>query len=221
MSAPIYLKVVSKDNEACHGGSFDYAPHLPTESGPGLALPFRAPDLCNSGWHWCTPETLMSRWAKADMRVYTAQPSADVTGIDNDGKCVSSGGQLLAEYPTPGWWQASMTFIAELPSIPWCQPDGDPDPTWRLFTAPTLAAAWDAAGAAARAAAWDAAWAAAWAAAWDAALYTGTHHILEGIELDQTHRDTAAARWNAWTKGYCVLGDVDGALCVYAKELPA
>ena len=210
MTTPIYLKVVSKDVTSCHGGSFDYTPHLPTLDGPGLELPYRTPELCQSGWHWCTPDSLMRRWAKANMRVYTAQPSDDVTAPDGAGKCVSSSGQLLAEYPLPDWWQQSMAFIAELPNVPWCQPDGDPDAAWRLFTAPTLAAARDAA--------WDTAWDAAWAAAWAAVLYTGTHHILGDVALDQTHRDTAAARWTAWTKGYCVLGEVDGVLYVYAKD---
>jgi hypothetical protein len=39
MTTPTYLKVLSADNQACHRGSYDYTPHLPTADGPGLVLP--------------------------------------------------------------------------------------------------------------------------------------------------------------------------------------
>lgn len=245
-----YLKVVSADDTACHGGVFDYTDYLPTADGPGPRLPDRRVALCRSGWHWCTPESLMRTYAVAGMRVYEAEPSVDVTAPDWDGKSVSASGRLLREYPLPQWWHDAMEFVAGLPGVRWLQPDGDPDPEWRLFTASTLEEAKAAARTAAREEDWAAAWSAAWsavgitactsgrtaartaarsaarsatkgasgAAARAAELYILTQYLWEWAPLDQRHRDTAAAYWRAWSKGYGVLGDVDGVLYVYGVQ---
>ena len=91
-------------------------------------------------------------------------------------------GQLCAEVPVeeqPAWWWKTREFIASIKSVPWFKPQGDPDPSWRVFNTRATAenaawnAAWDAAGNAARNAAGDAAWDAvedaARGTAWDAA----------------------------------------------------
>jgi len=209
-----YLKVLGPENRACHGGAFDYADYLPQGDEPGPWLPAREPKLCWSGWHWCTPESLMRHWAVANMRVYVAEPSADVTGLTDDGKCVSSSGRLLREYPLPEWWTEAMRFVnEELPNVPWMQRVGPVEPTWRVF--PTLDAAWYAAGVAARAAARAAAGYATRDAARDAALFALTHYVCADLPLAQEHRDHAAARWEVWKRGYGLLGDVEGVLYVY------
>ena len=220
MSEPTYLKVLSKTGQACHGGEFDYSPHLPSENGPGLELPQRKPALCKSGWHWCSPDSLMRNWAVAGMQVYEAEPSADVTAFDNAGKCVSSSGRLVRPYALPQWWIDAMQFVAEdIPKTPWCTCQGKPSPEWKLFLADEWDAARVAAGAAARAAAGDAAWdaarAAAGDAAGDAALYTRAVHICDDVDLDIATVEHARARWDVWQRGYGLLCDVDGVLFCY------
>ena len=119
---------------------------------------------------------------------------------------------------------------------------------WRVFTAPTLAAARDAAcataRAAARAAAWSAAWsaacaaarAAAWAAAraaawsaaraaardaaWDASLDCCLQCVCADLQLDDTHRAHAKARMDVWRRGWALLCDVHGVLYVYGVTPP-
>jgi len=72
----------------------------------------------------------------------------------------------------PAWWRATVKFVASIKDVPWFVPQGNPDPTWRVFDTGDAArtAARDAARAAARAAARDAAWDAVEDAALDAAL---------------------------------------------------
>ena len=161
-----YLKVLSKENTACHGGTFDYTDYLPTQDGPGLMFPKRDPVLCRSGWHWCTPESLMDHWAKAGMQVYEAAPSDDVTALDDDGKCVSASGRLVRLYALPDWWTDAMRFVEEdIPATPWFTCQGEPNPAWQLF----LGKDWSAARSAAESAAWSAARSAAYWAARSAA----------------------------------------------------
>lgn len=242
-----YLKVLGPNLQAVHGGNFDYTDYLPQGDQPGAWLPAREPKLCWSGWHWCTPDSLMQHWATPNMRVYEVEPFAEVTRLTQDGKCVSSSGRLLREYPLPEWWTNAMQFIQEeLPNVPWMQRVGPVDPAWRVF--PTLDSAWvggqdaardmaygavaiaakDAARGSARAAVRDAAWpvvigtttddlSARWTAADDAILYTVVRYLCADLPLVQEHRDHAAARWEVWKRGYGVACDVDGVLHVYEK----
>ena len=216
MSEPTYLKVLSKTGQACHGGEFDYSPHLPSENGPGLELPQRKPALCKSGWHWCSPDSLMRNWAVAGMQVYEAEPSADVTAFDNAGKCVSSSGRLVRPYALPQWWIDAMQFVAEdIPKTPWCTCQGKPSPEWKLFLADEWDAARVAAGAAARAAAGDAAWDAARAAAGAAAVDAA--RAAARAAAGDVARDAAwaaaaaaagdAARAAAWAAAGAAAGD--------------
>jgi hypothetical protein len=217
-----WLKVLSKDNRACHGGRFDFTPHLPAGDEPGVALPTRRAALCRSGWHWCSPESLWRTWAKPQMQVFEAQPSDDVSAFDSDGKCVSSSGQLLRSYPLPDCWTNAMRFVTEeIAAVPWFQPQGEPDPAWQIFRADTLAAAraaaraaaWDAAGdaawAAARAAAWAAAWAAARAAAW-AAARAAAGDAARAAAWDAAWDTLAAARDAAWDADWAAAWDAAG-----------
>jgi hypothetical protein len=251
-----YLKVLGPDNRSCHGGDFDWTDYLPDGDTPGKPLPTIAdPLLCERGWHWCTPESLMRDWAQHQMRVYEATPEG-ITA-DHDGKYVSSSGRLLRPYPLPEWWQASQRFILEeIPAVRWLTQHDEPLPKWRVSLAPTLDRArdqardqvwnqvWNQAGRQAghqarnqaldqardqaRAEAWNQARVEAWTqaghqawaealdqAGYDAALYTVTHHICADLPLDQCHHAHAAARWEVWTRGWALYGEVDGVLYVY------
>ena len=233
-----YLKVVSNDFHAALGGAFDFTPYLPTADGPGEPLPYREAVLCESGWHWCTPEALMQHWTVPNMQVYEAQPSDDVSPLSIDGKCVSSSGRLLRTYLLPQWWHDAMQFINEIPNTPFHTCQGEPNPEWKLFLAndwdAARDAAWDAAREAAREAARDATRTTArvtaskttrdttrntaWDAAWDAALYVDVVHICADLNLDTNHVEHARARWDVWQRGYELLCAVDGVLYVYGLQ---
>jgi len=236
-----YLKVLSPDNLACHGGEFDYTDYLPQGDEPGPWLPDREPVLCASGWHWCTPESLMRHWAVANMRVYEAEPSADVTGLTDDGKCVSSSGRLLREYPLPEWWTEAMRFVnEELPNVPWMQRVGPVDPAWRVF--PTLRAVRSATNQSRADTPW---WRTAeygailalnhgrsaarleilnavsntvsgWPTS-DADLYAGMRYVCNELAENRSFIAYSETRWEVWRRGYGLYSDVDGVLHVYEK----
>ena len=222
-----YYKVL-KDNASCHGGTHEWSLPVMGEDGtitPGGWTPtITYPVICERGWHLTTKPM---QWPVVGMAIYEAEPAA-IHGTRED-KIVTNRCRLLRPAPEmiPDWWHGVERFVTEeIPATPFFKPDGNPDPGWRLFTAPTLAAACDAARAAARAAAGAAARAAAWAAAgdaagdaaWAAALYVITEHVCKELPLAETHRAHARARWHVWQKGYCLLCDVAGVLYVYAKD---
>jgi hypothetical protein len=203
-----YLKIIGPDYQSVHGGNFDYTAYLPNGDEPGSWLPEREAVICASGWHWCTPDSLMGRWAYRHMRVYEAEPSDDVTAVDADGKCVSSSGRLLRSYPLPDWWTEAMAYCQDvIPQTPWMHGVTDPDPAWRLYQ--TRDAAYAAAWAAARSAAQDAAWDAAWGGAQDAAQDAARDAAWAAA--GRTARDAAqdAARDAAWRAAWG--GAQDGA----------
>ena len=130
----------------------------------------------------------------------------------------------------PAWWRATVKFVASIKDVPWFNPQGEPDPTWRVFDTGDAARA--AARDAARAAARDAAWDAARAAARDAAGATARDaagdaargaalmaciHITADLDVDEKHRAHARARWDVWCRGYGLAYDVSGVLYVYKK----
>ncbi len=202
-----FLKVLSADNQSCHGGSFDWTEYLPTADGPGKPLPvIDNPVMCTRGYHWTTEAALMQQWAKAHMRVYVVEPSDDVTKPADGGKSVSSGGRLVSEYALPPWWQEAMRFIREdVPATPWLVPDGQPQSAWRVF--PTWDAARDAAGDAARDATRGAARGAAWAAAWDAArdaARAAARAAAWDAAWDAARDAARAAAWDAALYTQCV-----------------
>ncbi|MCA1670326.1 MAG: hypothetical protein LC793_23680, partial [Thermomicrobia bacterium] len=125
-----YYKVLV-DGKSAHGG--DYAWSLPHGEKPGQWTPTIAhPRICETGWHLTTAPM---RWAKIGMQVYAAQPGA-IRDHKGD-KIVTTRTRLLREAPemTPDWWRAVERFVTEeIPAVPWFQPDGDPDPAWKVFT---------------------------------------------------------------------------------------
>jgi len=71
-----------------------------------------------------------------------------------DGRLVAKETREVPNAEQPQWWRDVRAFVESIKTVPWFQPQGDPDPAWRLFET--------------RAAAHDAAWKAAWEAAWEA-----------------------------------------------------
>ncbi len=190
--AETYYKVIV-DNASAHGGDFDWTAHLPRPTKAGAYRPGKwtptipTPVICERGWHLTTDPM---RWPKVGMQVYEAKPGR-VADADGD-KIVTDRCRLLRPAPEtiPDWWHAAERFIREeIPATPWFHPDWNPDPSWRLFTAPTWDSArdsawdsardsawasardsaWDSACASARDSAWASACASAWDSAWDSA----------------------------------------------------
>ena len=96
-------------------------------------------------------------------------------------------------------WQRVFQFLTEIKtSVPWFQPDGKAEPSWKLYTAGTWANAKAAARAAVRGAAWNAAGIAARTAAGIAA-----RDVVGGAAWD-------AARIAAWIAARDAAGDVVG-----------
>lgn len=194
-----HYKVLVNGHSA-HGGTLQWS--LPRDGEPGDWHEVEGPiRVCRNGLHLTTDPM---QWPTVGMVVYEAEGEGDADTGGSD-KTAYRRARLIREAPEtiPDYWRAVERFVTEeIPAVPWFQPDGDPDPAWRLFTAPR----WNAAGNAAR------------SAAWSAGLYTRVTHICADLPLDQRHRDHARARWKVWQKGYALLCDVDGVLYVYAQE---
>src|SRR3990167_1592708 len=82
-------------------------------------------------------------------------------------------GQFRAEVPIedqPAWWHVAVEFGASISEVPWGKPQGEPDPSWRVFDtrAATWGAAWAAMGGNTVNAAWDAAWSDVYHTTWNA-----------------------------------------------------
>jgi hypothetical protein len=237
-----YFKVL-KGNKSCHGGAKKWTLPVLNDDGTYAATRWTRrianPVICKSGFHLTTDPM---QWPAIGMAVYEAEPGT-IHGTQAD-KIVTDRCRLLRPAPemVPDWWHAVERFVTEeIPATSFGKPDGQPDPKWRLFTAPARDAAWDAAWDAARAAARDAAWDAAGDAVWAAAraaagaaagdaegdaaraaaraaeLYARML-VCDGLPLAQTHRDHIEARWRVWRKGYSLLCDVDGILYVYGVQ---
>ena len=210
-------KILSRDGHSINGGDLQWS--LPHKDGrkwiPGgwheVEGELRP---CESGLHLAiNPWNTWYRWGA---RVFSAEHKGE--RIDHGDKIVCRKARLLRELRYPRWLLEMGRFVASLADIPYYRPDGKPLKGWRLFTAPTLAAArdaaWDAAGAAAGAAAGDAARDAARDAAGDAALLAQC--LIVADRIDPEHLNHANDRMRAWRKGYCLLCDVAGVLYVYA-----
>jgi hypothetical protein len=243
-------KVLRPDGHSTHGGNLAWS--LPRQEPDGSWRPGEwhevtgALELCRNGLHLTDERGVWRDWITADGVVWEAEvpkglPGERVGTLDDasDRKIAVRRARLLRPMPEPDWWAAAKRFVREdIPAVPWLQPDGNPDPSWRVFSAESWAAAgtaagaaaWDAAGAAAWDAAWDAAGDAAWDAAgdaaWDAAraaaraaaTYVLVHCVSGDLAVSQERRDRAAARWEVWRKGYALLCDADGVLFVYAGQ---
>ena len=168
---PLYKVLI--DGKSCHGGNLEWS--LSALQPDGSYLPGNWHEVegeisvCNNGLHLTTNP--WGVWMKWTATVYEAEGDGD--SDTSEDKTAFRRARLLRPAPVPDWWTAAHEFVSNLSEINWLKPDGNPDPSWRLFTASTWAAArnaaWNAAGDAARNAAGNAAGAAAGNAAGDAA----------------------------------------------------
>ena len=156
-------KVLDKDMNSCDGGTHHWA------IGEWYSVP--EVQACRSGFHLTTNP--WGGWYRPGRRVFVAE--GDVAEISRDDKVACYSARITKEvtHEKPLYWVKAETFIASLKNIPYNKPDGEPNKEWKLFLAPTLAAArdaaLDAALDAARCAVRDAALDAALDASWDAA----------------------------------------------------
>ena len=196
MNRKLYKVLVN--GQSCHGGSMEWS--LPTKNPatgkyrPGAWQHVNGNvSMCSRGLHLTDkPE----KWLKVGCKIFRAQTQECPTTWQDD-KCVVAGARLLYPIRKPAYWTKVEEFCASINGVPFFKPDGKPDPEWKLFTAPT--------------------WAAARAAAWAASLL-GCVLTCDGLPLDQKHIDHAKARWRVWSKGYGLLCDVNGVLYVYAAK---
>jgi hypothetical protein len=220
---------------------------LPTDDQPGAWMEVAGPlIMCANGLHVTDWQGVWQHWMRWGADVYRVEIDGDTIGDveAEDRKIAARRARLLSVVSVadlPSWWIAVRTFVLELPTYKWLKPDGNPDPSWKIY--PTRDAVWDAAGAAARdaagdavwdaawaaaraavwdaarAAVWDAAWAAAWAAVRDAAgdAALTTRCLIASDLIDPKHLDHATARMNVWKKGYGLFCDVGGVLYVYER----
>jgi len=165
-----WYKVLTSDLKSAYGCGVDWSEYVghPDKRAPNISSVV----ICQSGYH-ATKHPM--RRPVLGMRVFEAVVDGlPLESADDEGVWPTMG--LGPERPelVPNWWHDVEAFAAELPTFPWMQPQGQPDPSWRVF--PTLDAAraavrdamldasWDASRDAGR----DAAWAATFDATWDA-----------------------------------------------------
>jgi hypothetical protein len=236
-----FYKVLTKNMQSGHNGVFDWTKYAQSHDWtPEIA----EVSLCSTGYHLTTQPM---QWPLVGMRVFEAEGRGAWETQEDQTAYASV--RLLRECPeaVPAYWHDAEAFVAELPTLPWLQPQGDPDQGWRVFE--TRAAARDETRAAARDAARDAAWAAAWVAArdaawaaagdaawvaardaawaaagvaardaaWAAALWARVLVVRDLLGDDSPHVQHAAARTDVWRRGYGLLCDVEGELYVYRK----
>jgi hypothetical protein len=230
-------KVLRPDGHSTHGGNLAWS--LPRQMTDGSWRPGEwhevtgALELCRNGLHLTDERGVWRDWITADGVVWEAEvpkglPGERVGTLDDasDRKIAVRRARLLRPMPEPDWWAAAKRFVREdIPAVPWLQPDGNPDPSWRVFSAESWAAAgdaakdaaWDAAWGAARGAAWgaargaakDAARDAAWDAAWDAAK-DAARDAARAAAWDAAWDAAMDAAWDAATYVliHCVSGDL-------------
>jgi len=162
-----WYKVLTADLRSAHGGAFDWSEYVshPNKRTP----PIENVSICARGYHATTDPM---QWAVIGMRVFEAVVDGEPAERMFD-KGVWPTMRLGNECPevVPAWWRRVEGFVAELPSIPWLCPQGDPGPEWRMFEPP------EAARYAARCPVYDAAWSAVWGATRRAARDTTLYSI--------------------------------------------
>ena len=200
-----YYKILV-GGKSCNGGALKWS--LPKQKPDGSWKPGRwhrvkgDPEMCKHGIH--VAKEPYRQWWTWGADVYRVETGPIVA--EEQDKALTMSCRLLSLEAKPAWLTNAEAFIASIKDVPFFKPDGQPRSDWNLFTAPT----------------WDAAWAAAWAAAGDAAgdaardaaLMT---RVIVG-ELSGPHAEHAKARWEVWQKGYALLCDVNGELCVYDAQ---
>ena len=208
-----YYKILV-GGKSCNGGALKWS--LPKQKPDGSWKPGRwhrvkgDPEMCKHGIH--VAKEPYRQWWTWGADVYRVETGPIV--VEESDKALTMSCRLLSLEAKPAWLTNAEAFIASIKDVPFFKPDGQPRSDWNLHTAPTWDAARDAAGDAAWVAARAAAWDAAGAAAWDAALMT---RVIVG-ELSGPHAEHAKARWEVWQKGYALLCDVNGELCVYDAQ---
>ena len=213
------------DGQSVHGGNLTWS--LPRQDESGNWLPGDWHEvkgdivICENGLHLTTEP---HRWMKWGAEIYVAEGDGDQDGGHGD-KTAFRRARLLNKVDNPAWWTSAQEFVRGVSMLNWLKPDGSPNPEWKLFTAPTWAAAWDAARAAARDAtedaaedasedaSGDAAWAAARVAAEDAA------RVATGDAAEDAAGDAAWAA--AWDAAEDAAEDVTGAAARAAAEAAA
>lgn len=94
----------------------------------------------------------------------------------------------------PYWRRDIEAFVAELPTLPWLEPQGEPDPVWRVFE--TGRAAWMVTRRVARR---NNGWLAAIAAAEKVAA-----HAIDDCAYQEAQNDVWFAAWDAASNGVAV-----------------
>lgn len=231
---PTRYKVIL-NKKSCHGGTFDWTDYLPKGNRPGKwTPPIDDVSVCSFGYHLTTDPM---QWPKVGMKVYVAQGKPTNQILDD--KSSHSSARLLRDVTdevVPQYWRDVEAFVASLADIPWMIPQGDPDPSWKVFETLTAAGSttWSAARSAARSAAGfvarsaaesvarSAAWFAAGSAAGSAAWFAAESAKLVACilccppgSIEQKHIDYATAAMDVWRRGYGLARDVDGVLYVY------
>jgi hypothetical protein len=197
-----YYKVLV-NGRSCFGGRMDWALPAPRPDGtwePGAWMEVAGPiELCYRGLHLTRDP--YGQWPSWGMAVYEAEPGP-ILDRRRD-KVVTDRARLLRPVPHPVWWGEAVRFVEEeLPTTRWFRPDGEPDPAWHVFTAPSWREAADACIAAIEAAGEDPfvepglgeASEAAVAAA-DAAGREIPRRIASGIAIERAERDAKRAAW--------------------------
>ena len=191
-----YKVILNK--KSCHGGTFDWTDYLPKGNRPGKWTPPDDVSVCSFGYHLTTDPM---QWPKVGMKVYVAQGKPTNQILDD--KSAHSSVRLLRDVTdevVPQYWRDVEAFVASLADIPWMIPQGDPDPSWKVFE--TLTAAWFAAGSAAESAA-------------ESAELVACILCCPPGSIEQKHIDYATAAMDVWRRGYGLAEDVDGVLYVY------
>lgn len=191
---------------------FQYAMPTPRKNGawkPGAWMRVEGKlEHCSNDFHFCeTPEQVFQSWWQHGAMLYEIETGTEVLEVDNN-KRVAREMRLLRPVELPAWLISANEFIDSLKNMVFFAPKAPLalDYPHKLFTAPTLDAAW------------DAAWDAARDAAWDAAGNTLVNFLCSDLPLDQKHRDYFTAVWSCYQQGYGVVTDVDGVLYVYGIE---
>jgi len=199
-------KILSRDGHSIHGGNLQWS--LPHKDGrkwisgewhevQGTLKP------CESGLHLAKDP--WNTWYRWDARVFVAEHEGEC--IDHGDKFICQKVRLLRELRYPRWLLEAGRFVASIGGIPYYRPDGKPLKKWKVFTAPTWAAARAAAGAAAGAAAWAAARDAAGAAAGDAA-WAAARDAARAAARDAAGDAAGAAAWAAaWAAARAAVRD--------------